>query len=85
MSLFGNPNETLEIPSEVFIPSSFLIISIASRVFLGAFLSELTVKQSGSTMISFLSMPYSLAFSTILFAIFALSLAEFGIPFSSRV
>ena len=51
-SLAGSPNETLDSPHRVFIYSSFEHHSIRSSVMSAAFLSELTVMTSPSTIIS---------------------------------
>ena len=85
MLLFGSPKETLDTPRLVDTPSFCFIIVTAARVVAALVSSEDTVIVSGSTIMSFLSMPYSAALFTILCAILNLPSAVSGIPSSSIV
>ena len=57
-SLCGSPKDTLDMPSEVLHPSSFLIFSSAPSVTLAAFESADTAVASVSKISLFLPMPY---------------------------
>ena len=85
VSRCGKPNETFDTPKTVWTPSFSRTIRSASSVTFAASGSALTAMVRTSTNISFLSIPYAAAVSTIWRATANRPSAVAGMPFSSSV
>ena len=81
VSLEGRPKDTFETPRLVFTPRVSLIIFTLSRVIFALLSSDETAIARGSTITSFLSMPYSLALALICSHTFCLVFSSLTIPF----
>ena len=84
ISLWGSPKDMLDTPSTVPTPSSSRMRRRVSRVVRAPLLSELTVMQSPSRMISSGPIPYSAARSMIFLPTARRPSAVSGMPDSSR-